>query len=233
MSEQMGLTQRVDIKEFPMSLRTVTLLSAARMLSYPGEKDFFRQLQDSYHALDEIGVSLNSPLANAMSALLRVSLTDLEEHYVATFDLSPDTTLHLTAHEYGDGRERGPALLELAQTFRAAGWLPADDQLSDYLPQLLEFLGLVDASQHAEMVLALEQRISNLCHLMGQRLAGNSVYEFVFSALRAVLVPADDMGLLRSMEASSDVHSKSGGEDETIADMPYPLHYESDSRGHT
>jgi len=232
MGEQTERTMHPDAGEIPLSPRTLTLFSAARMLSYPGEKDFFRQLQDSYDALEEVGMPMDSPLARAMCAMLGLSSVDLEEHYVSVFDLSPDTTLHLTAHEYGDGRERGPALLELAQTFRAAGWVPVEEQLSDYLPQLLEFLGVVETSRQTPIVLALEQRISNLCNLMEQRLAGNSVYEFVFSALRTVLVPADETSLARA-EPSADFDSRSGGNDDAAADMPYPLHYEPGSRGRT
>ncbi|WP_258112465.1 nitrate reductase molybdenum cofactor assembly chaperone [Alicyclobacillus sp. SP_1] len=232
MSEQTERTLYEDGRKIPLSPRTITLFSAARMLSYPGETDFFRQLRDSYDALEEVGMPMDSPLARAMGAMLGLSPVDLEEHYVSVFDLSQETTLHLTAHEYGDGRQRGPALLELAQTFRAAGWMPAEEQLSDYLPQLLEFLGMVEASRQTQTVLALEQRISNLCRLMEQRLAGDGVYEFIFSALRTVLVPADETILARA-EPSADFDSRSGGEDDAAADMPYPLHYESDSRSRT
>ena len=48
-------------------------------------------------------------------------LTGIQSIYVKTFDMTPEHDLHLTHHLFGDDRGRGPALIDLAEHFKAAG----------------------------------------------------------------------------------------------------------------
>lgn len=68
-----------------------------------------------------------------------VSLTEAEAAYVQTFDLTPEHSLHLTHHLFGDDRGRGPALIEMTEYYREFGMEPASEELPDYLPLILEF----------------------------------------------------------------------------------------------
>jgi nitrate reductase delta subunit len=63
----------------------------------------------------------------------------LEAEYVDTFDRSRRTALHLFEHVHGDSRDRGPALVDLAQTYERAGLVLRDGEMPDHLPVLLEF----------------------------------------------------------------------------------------------
>jgi nitrate reductase delta subunit len=65
---------------------------------------------------------------------------DAETAYVETFDRGRATSLHLFEHVHGDSRERGPAMIDLAQTYAAAGLLLKEGELPDYLPVVLEFV---------------------------------------------------------------------------------------------
>lgn len=67
---------------------------------------------------------------------------EVERHHVATFDLTRRASPYLTYYRYGDTRARGMALLALKHTYRRAGYTPADDELPDYLPVVLEFAAL-------------------------------------------------------------------------------------------
>ncbi|MBO0838067.1 MAG: nitrate reductase molybdenum cofactor assembly chaperone [Actinobacteria bacterium] len=67
---------------------------------------------------------------------------EVARHYVATFDLRRRCALYLTYYRYGDTRKRGMAMLTFKAAYRAAGYQPADDELPDYLPLVLDFAAL-------------------------------------------------------------------------------------------
>lgn len=65
---------------------------------------------------------------------------ETEANYVQLFDRGRATSLHLFEHVHGDSRDRGPAMINLAQTYEKAGLYLALDELPDYLPAVLEFV---------------------------------------------------------------------------------------------
>ena len=65
---------------------------------------------------------------------------ETEANYVQLFDCGRATSLHLFEHVHGDSRERGPAMIDLAQTYEKAGLYLAPGELPDYLPAVLEFV---------------------------------------------------------------------------------------------
>jgi nitrate reductase delta subunit len=84
----------------------------------------------------------------------------IEQEYVASFDFSKRTTLHLSFYTYGDRRQRGMAMLALKERFAAAGLPFADGgNLPDYLPALLEFAALAPAEDGDELLRQLRAGI--------------------------------------------------------------------------
>ncbi len=71
-----------------------------------------------------------------------IDLTDLQAEYVQTFDLTPEHSLHMTHHVFGDDKGRGPALIDLTELYRGHGLEVAASELPDYLPLMLEFADL-------------------------------------------------------------------------------------------
>ena len=65
--------------------------------------------------------------------------TDQESEYVQTFDMTPEHSLHLTHHIFGDDRGRGPALIDLSEYYQSYGLQNIEGELPDYLPLMLEF----------------------------------------------------------------------------------------------
>lgn len=122
------------------SLRT-TLRVLAALLAYPDA--------DLRAAAGELSVALRQEASlppgriAELDALLRqlTSLDpfELESRYVDTFDRGRSTSLHLFEHVHGDSRERGPALIDLQQTYERAGLLLAEGELPDHLTVVLEF----------------------------------------------------------------------------------------------
>jgi nitrate reductase delta subunit len=60
-------------------------------------------------------------------------------HYVETFDLQRRCALYLTYYRHGDTRKRGMAMLEFKAAYQAAGLVPAEAELPDYLPMVADF----------------------------------------------------------------------------------------------
>jgi nitrate reductase delta subunit len=70
---------------------------------------------------------------------LRQDAMDVEARYVETFDRGHATSLHLFEHVHGDSRDRGPAMVDLVQTYEKAGLYLAPEELPDHLCVVLEF----------------------------------------------------------------------------------------------
>jgi nitrate reductase delta subunit len=110
-------------------------------------------------------------LERFMRHLADEDLTELQAAYVRTFDLTPEHALHLTHHLFGDDKNRGPALIDLAEYYRQYGLeITASDsgarELPDYLPLVLEFAAQLEADE-ARLFLSqwrkvLEQLATNL-----------------------------------------------------------------------
>jgi nitrate reductase delta subunit len=83
--------------------------------------------------------SVGAPLGRFLDHVTATALSDLTADYVATFDHRRRCCLFLTYYAHGDTRKRGMALLQLKQTYAAAGLTLTDDELPDHLCVVLEF----------------------------------------------------------------------------------------------
>jgi len=79
------------------------------------------------------------PFGKILGWLSRTSPDTVARHYVETFDLRRRCALYLTYYRYGDTRKRGMAMLEFKGAYRAAGLVPTESELPDYLPMVLDF----------------------------------------------------------------------------------------------
>ncbi|MFH0351283.1 MAG: nitrate reductase molybdenum cofactor assembly chaperone [Chromatiales bacterium] len=102
------------------------------------------------HATPEDQQALLDFIAWAQS----LPFTELQEHYVKTFDLTPDNALYLTHHLFEEqDRARGPALVRLSEYFQAQGFAIEKGELPDYLPLLLEYVSTLPDAQNARQFL--------------------------------------------------------------------------------
>jgi len=107
---------------------------------------------------------------------------ELRALYIQTFELSAGTTLNLTYHRYGDGKERGAALLRLKRRLGDAGYSLDTGELPDYLPLLLEFAAVSPAG----LDLVGEQRApleAVRLRLEGMRHAWAALFQAIAGAL--------------------------------------------------
>lgn len=132
----------------------------SKLLDYP--------VDDLYAALPELRAALaqgcsaeeRRVLEGFLDHLAGMAPTEAQARYVQTFDLTPQHALHLTHHLFGDDKNRGPALIDLAEFYREYGLelaigaandedaqTPAVNELPDYLPLMLEFATQLDAEE--------------------------------------------------------------------------------------
>ena len=69
-----------------------------------------------------------------------ISLDDIQQVYTQTFDFDRDTNLYMTYFKFEEQKERGQMLAKLKVLYEMFGLKMPDNELSDYLPLMLEFL---------------------------------------------------------------------------------------------
>jgi nitrate reductase delta subunit len=114
----------------------------AALLSYPdaamrGHLPEMREILRSESVLLD---ARRAELDALIESLARAEQLEVEADYVELFDRGRGTSLHLFEHVHGDSRDRGPAMIDLAQTYEKAGLYLAPGELPDYLPAVLEFV---------------------------------------------------------------------------------------------
>ncbi|HEY2419532.1 MAG TPA: nitrate reductase molybdenum cofactor assembly chaperone [Steroidobacteraceae bacterium] len=163
----------------PMS-RSLRVLAA--LLAYPDAQMRGHIAEMRELLADEAVVS--QPRRVEMDALMdtlqRADPLDTEGAYVELFDRSRATSLHLFEHVHGDSRDRGPAMIDLGQTYEKAGLILAPGELPDYLPAVLEF---VSTQPPREARAFLGEIVHILNAIFGALCKRDSAYASVVGAL--------------------------------------------------
>lgn len=189
-----------------MSLRVI-----ARLLAYPEEQ--------LLGAVPEMRVTLRQEgwlrgealerLEHFMQELAAQPLLDLQERYVALFDRGRALSLHLFEHVHGESRDRGQAMADLLELYRAGGLALAARELPDYLPLMLEYA----STRPREAAYELLEDAMGVIVLLGARLAErHSPYAVLFDALETMIGTPEGASGLRRFVATE-------GEDTTIERM--------------
>ncbi len=120
---------------------TKTLRVLAHLLSYP-DAELRAHLPELRAALHDEGALSPSRLAELDALIERLHKRrplDVEAEHVDLFDRGRGTALHLFEHVHGDSRDRGPAMVDLCQTYEAAGLFLAPGELPDHLTVVLQY----------------------------------------------------------------------------------------------
>jgi nitrate reductase delta subunit len=118
-----------------------TLRALAQLLGYP-DQELRDHMPDLLAAIDKEAVvpaARREELHSLAADILRLQALEAESRYVETFDRGRATSLHMFEHVHGDSRDRGPAMVDLAQTYEKAGLHLAPEELPDHLCVVLEF----------------------------------------------------------------------------------------------
>ena len=164
----------------PVARNTLRVLSA--VLGYPSAelRGHAAQMRAALHQEQALSAARLAELDALLVALERRTLLDSEEQYVALFDHGRATSLHLFEHVHGDSRDRGPAMIDLAQTFEKAGLYLAEGELPDYLPAVLEFVSTQPPAQARDFLAEMAHILNAIFNALQQQ---HSAYASVLGAL--------------------------------------------------
>lgn len=118
-----------------------TLRVLAALLSYPDAqvRGHLIEMSEILHRERALPDDRIDELDALIVRLMRADPLDSEAEYVQLFDRGRGTSLHLFEHVHGDSRDRGPAMIDLGETYAKAGLLLVSNELPDFLPAVLEF----------------------------------------------------------------------------------------------
>lgn len=129
-----------------MKKNSYSMRALALLLSYPDEK--IRSQMCAVMDVLNTEAILTKPRLTELNAfvsyLQQMDPLEAESRYVETFDRGRSTCLNLFEHIHGDSRDRGPAMIDLAQTYAQSGLNLDPDELPDHLCVVLEFASTQD-----------------------------------------------------------------------------------------
>lgn len=123
--------------------------------------------------------------------IMNYSLSEIKAIYTDTFDFSKNYSLYMTYNRFDTQKERGQMLAKLKVLYEMFGLKMIDNELSDYLPLMLQFLQVarwendVRAEDNLKLIIMI---IEDGTYEMANHLAkNNNPYAYVIKALRQTL----------------------------------------------
>jgi len=154
----------------------------AALLSYPDAamRGHLSEMREILRDEAALSAARHAELDALIDALANADALETEANYVELFDRGRGTSLHLFEHVHGDSRERGPAMIDLAQTYEKAGLYLAPSELPDYLPAVLEFVSTQPAVEARSFLGEMAHIFNAIFSALQQR---ESAYASVLGAL--------------------------------------------------
>ncbi len=171
------------------------------LLSYP-EEEMIKHLDDLMQvmALEKLLPARQLKKIREFARELKgQDIYALQEDYVELFDRGRAHCLQLFEHIHGESRDRGQAMVNLAEAYGEKGLYVSPGQLPDFLPLFLEFLSLCPADEAMEL---LGDPINVIATIGVKLKKRKSSYAVVFEALEALsrVKPDQDMIALARSE---------------------------------
>ncbi len=159
-----------------------TLRVLAGLLGYPDAamRRHLDEMRDTLHAERALAPGRLAELDTLIDSLSGADALEAEAGYVQLFDRGRATSLHLFEHVHGDSRDRGPAMIDLAQTYEKGGLFLAPGELPDYLPVVLEFVSTQPPREARAFLAEMAHIFNAIFNALQQR---RSAYASVLGAL--------------------------------------------------
>lgn len=153
--------------------------------------------------------------------VLETPLAAQQQTYVATFDFHKRASLYMSFHSFGDRRERGMAMVNLKQRFRAAGFQLHAEELPDYLPVVLEFSAFAESDFAREVLGEFRLAIELIRATLREE---ESPYQALFDALLLTQPPlTDEQREQMQIRAAQGPPAESVGLDPFIRSETHPV----------
>lgn len=164
---------------------SLLLRALSALLTYPDTelRAALPEIADAIATTRAIKRLHRDALLRLVDDIARRDELDAQGRYVDLFDRGRRTSLNLFEHVHGDGRKRGPAMLELRQRYLDAGMEPVGDQLPDHLPLILEYLSCQSRREVRDTLGEIAHIVRKLGNTLAKR---HSPYAAVMAALLAL-----------------------------------------------
>jgi nitrate reductase delta subunit len=164
----------------PVASKSLRVL--ARLLGYPDAelRGNLAELRQALHDERALPPQRLAELDALIDSLAHPEPLDTEAAYVELFDRGRATSLHLFEHVHGDSRDRGPAMIDLAQTYEKASMYLAEGEMPDFLPVVLEFTSTQPPREAREFLAEMAHIFNAIFSALQQR---GSAYACVLGAL--------------------------------------------------
>lgn len=148
------------------------------LLQYPEKK--WLQITELMAEKDNIDTpEMKERIEAFLMKISEMSLDDCEQHYVQLFDFNKDCTLSLSYLKAGEQKERGQILVELKSLYKEYGYEMTEDELSDFLPVVLEFASVAPLEITINLLTSLHEPIEKLRE---ELVKANSPYQYLVEA---------------------------------------------------
>lgn len=164
---------------------TLLLRALSALLTYPDAelRTALPEIADAIRTSRALKKGSRKELLALVDDLAGSAALDAEARYVELFDRGRHTSLNLFEHVHGDGRQRGPAMLELRERYLQAGLEPVANELPDHLPLLLEYLSCRSLAETRATIIEIAHILRKLGNTLRKR---GSAYAAVMAALLAL-----------------------------------------------
>jgi nitrate reductase molybdenum cofactor assembly chaperone NarJ/NarW len=153
----------------------------ALLIEYPDE--IFLETLGASKTSAHVERVISAAVRRFEKAIATLSLDDLQELYVATFDFQPGCALEIGHHLYGEGDERVTFVAGLRDAMQRRNVTLGGD-LPDHLGAVLRLVG----REEADRAIALRAKITPAVQRVREALASRkSPYVHVFEAICAAL----------------------------------------------
>jgi nitrate reductase delta subunit len=191
------------------------LVIMARILDYPND-----EFIDERDVIEEFvkehipSAAVRKEVLERTQPLYEMEQKDLQELYVETFDYKEKTGLYLTAHELGDSRKRGAALIKLQKLICEGGFEYEGKELADYIPMLLELLAVAPGEEN---FIRLSRRLSIAIQRILNNLPNSNPYYRAIDLLMMFVFEAPGLVEIARLANEREVAD--------LEELPYPMMY--------
>ena len=180
-----------------------TYQALAHLLTYP-TPDLQRLAPQALAFIEAealVPKTIRKALARLVAQIVGGDIYELQEGYTELFDRTRSLSLNLYEHVHGESRDRGEAMVALAELYRAHDLHLSANELPDFLPVFLEFLSTLPNAQAASLL----GEATHVLDAMGERLKSRgSAYRAIFGALGKLASQAADPGALAALLSEPD-----------------------------
>lgn len=211
------------------TLARYTLRVLGHLLRYP-DAAFRSHIPEMQAALrDEAALTpaRQAEIQALLAHLAKAPTLEVEGEFVELFDRGRQTALHLFEHVHGDSRDRGPAMIDLIQTYEKGGLFLGPEELPDHLAVLLEFASTQPAREARDFLGEVAHIVRNIFSALQAR---QSPYASVLAAVlelageKAATVPVAPEPPMDDSWAEPEVFGGCSIAGQARPGQPQPIH---------